>query len=700
MTQPLTVVEAQQASQAQETSQASVIRQVATTHAVRQSCMQLRAGEEPGWQAILSPPADAGMATSLSTESYTNARGQAGIRYQWQALPDSPGSLVVDWTLPGTADDFSGVQTITSDARGPVELWVFDGECALRERRRMVFDPITRLPFAVLVLDPDTAAVRRIDLLNPPVPSIPVLATGASSADEVAADASVPAGIASSGLPVVSANSAASAVRVALVDSGVNYLLPAINSRLAREADGSLVGHDFWSLDDRPFDAHASRSPFHLTRHGTRTASVLLREAPFVELVPYRYPRPDMSRMRDLVEHAVDHDVSIIGLPLGGNKREEWAVFDAVAREHPHVLFIASAGNNGRDIDTQPVFPASLNIPNMLVVTSADDFVQPAEGVNWGRESVDYLLPAENVAVLDYSGETVSASGSSYAVPRMVALAARMQRNHPDWRATELIAGIARLFASGSSVRHVSAGYIGDPLSVGFIAVPGAGSVNVSINALIVERSVRLLELNSNLNIYSNRIFGGDHVTGVGDHAGITAVPIDVLVLDDEWSAERIDQAMKTAAGILAQCGISLTDVRIRHIDVPEYLRDLSTGVARTLMDAVRVAGPNRRLTIVLARDTKMQVPFDGEAFGRGNTRSRPWLQDSVWLTLPIVDTGLALAHEMFHVLANSGEHVDQPDNLMQRRTQGDNTALEPQQCAIVREQAVRNGLGRTTSAD
>ena len=661
---------------------ASVIRQVATTQTARQSCMQLRAGEKPGWQAILSPPADAGVTASLTSESYTNARGQAGIRYQWQALPDRPDTPVVDWTVPGAAAGFSGVQTVASDVRGPVELWVFDGECELRDRRRMVFETASSLPFAVLVLDPDTASVRSIELLNPPVPVVPVLAPVRSTSDSISA----------SGPSVESANSAASVVRVALVDSGVNYLLPAINSRLAREADGSLVGHDFWSLDDRPFDAHTSRSPFHLSRHGTRTASVLLREAPFAELIPYRYPRPDMSRMRALVEHAVDHGVSIIGLPLGGNKKEEWTVFDAVAREHPDVLFIASAGNNGRDIDRQAVFPASLDIPNMLVVTSADDFVQPAEGVNWGRESVDYLLPAENVAVLDYSGEPVSASGSSYAVPRMVALAARMQRDHPDWQAAELIAGIARLFASGSSVRHVSAGYIGDPLSVGFIDVGSSDSINASISPVIVERSVRLLELDNKFN------FRGDHITDAG--ATITAVPVDVLVLDDKWSAGRIDQAIHTAASILAQCGLLLTDVRIRHIDAPEYLRDLSTGVARTLMNAVRVAGPNRRLTIVLARDTKMQMPFDGEAFGRGNTRSRPWLQDSVWLTLPIEDTGLALAHEMFHVLANSGEHVDQPDNLMQSRTQGDNSALEPQQCAVVREQAIRNDLGRTTSVD
>ncbi len=184
-------------------------------------------------------------------------------------------------------------------------------------------------------------------------------------------------------------------VRVALVDSGVNYLLPAINQRLARRANGSMLGYDFWDLDDLPFDSHPSSSG-RVVRHGTKTASLLLREAPMVELVPYRYPRPDMTRMTDLVLHAVEHDVRIVGLPLGGNLKSEWLAFESAARAHPEVLFVASAGNNSRDIDKKPVYPASLGLDNMLVVTSADDFVRPAEGVNRGRIGVDYLIPAEN----------------------------------------------------------------------------------------------------------------------------------------------------------------------------------------------------------------------------------------------------------------------------------------------------------------
>ena len=172
-------------------------------------------------------------------------------------------------------------------------------------------------------------------------------------------------------------------VRVALVDSGVNYELDAINRRLARRADGSLIGYDFWDMDELPYDANPDGRG-NVQRHGTRTASVLLREAPFVELVPYRYPRPDMQRMRHLIMHAAEHEVRIVGLPLGGNLQEEWAAFEAAAREHPGMLFIVSAGNNGRDIDRIPVYPAALDLPNTLVVTSADDFGLLAQGSNWG----------------------------------------------------------------------------------------------------------------------------------------------------------------------------------------------------------------------------------------------------------------------------------------------------------------------------
>jgi len=127
--------------------------------------------------------------------------------------------------------------------------------------------------------------------------------------------------------------------------------------------------------------------------------------------------------------------IVLVGMPLGGNRIEEWQVFEKAASEYPHILFVASAGNNERDIDQQGVYPASLTLENLLVVSSADDTTLPAAGSNWGRGSVDYLLPAENIEALNFEGSATRISGSSYAVPRMLAVLVRLLVANPAWQA-------------------------------------------------------------------------------------------------------------------------------------------------------------------------------------------------------------------------------------------------------------------------
>ena len=452
-------------------------------------------------------------------------------------------------------------------------------------------------------------------------------------------------------------------VRVALIDSGVNYLLPEIHQALARTAEGDLIGYDYWDLDDRPFDSHPTASGV-VQRHGTQTASLLLREAPFVRLVPYRYPRPDMRRMAELIAHANDNGVQIIGMPLGSNRRDQWDVFESVAASFPHILFIASAGNNGRNIDENPVFPAALTLPNLLVVTSADDFVQPAQGVNWGRTHVDYMVPAEMQRVLRFDGSEGVVSGSSYAVPRVAALAARILRDNADLDAAGLQAEIRRRFASGAAPRQIGKGYVHDP-------------------RLDVEHSVRVSSISNWSAAFESK------------PPRTLRVPLDVLVLDEQWSDEQVKETLDEAQNILEQCGLQFSDVKIRRVELPDYLKDLETGASKTVMDAVRLSGPARRLTAVFARDTQMNQPFDAEAFGKGNTRSRSWLTDSVWLTLALRDRGIGLEHELFHVLVNSGSHSEVAGNLMLARTTGANRALSAPQCDSLQTRAVLNGLAQ-----
>lgn len=249
-------------------------------------------------------------------------------------------------------------------------------------------------------------------------------------------------------------------VRVGHVDSGVNYLLSGVGGRLARRADGTIIGWDYWDDDPRPFDLNPAGSPFFPLHHGTAVASILLAEAPGASLVPFRYPRPDMRRMAALVDAAAAAGTGIVMVPMGSNRRAEWRDFAAAVARHPEVLFVVSAGNNGRDIDAEPIYPAAFELANLLVVTSADDFGRLAPGSNWG---------AESVAVTDHRGAAGRASGSSFAVPRVAALAARLKAGHPDWAAARLIDAI-KARAAPPMIRgraKVKFGWIANPTDDG-----------------------------------------------------------------------------------------------------------------------------------------------------------------------------------------------------------------------------------------
>ncbi len=155
------------------------------------------------------------------------------------------------------------------------------------------------------------------------------------------------------------------------------------------------------------------------------------------------------------------------------------------------------------------------------------------------------------------------------------------------------------------------------------------------------------------------------------------------------WTRERAIAVVREAAPILAQCGVALASAELVTLSVPPRHLDLSTPAAKALARAY----PTPRPAIYFVRDTRSRPAFDAEAIGRGNSRTRPELADTVWITAATRDPGVALAHELAHVLMDSGEHSDAPGNLMRDQTSARNTALTPAQCTRLRDTATSNGL-------
>ncbi len=524
--------------------------------------------------------------------------------------------------------------------RRPVLLAVAGAACNVMAGRRLTYYE-NGMARSIEYLESSLERAARVEPLNPPVPA-------------------------------AGAEAAAPGVRVALVDSGVNYLLPGIAARLARDSDGALAGFDFWDLDARPFDANPARSAFHPRRHGTRTASLLLEEAPVATLVPYRYPRHAMSRMPDLVSHAAAAGVRIMNISMGSRRFSDWADFETAARAHPEMLFVVSAGNDDADIDEAPVYPASLPLDNLLTVTSTDDSGLPARGSNRGRESVDLAVPAEQVLVTGFDGRPRKVSGSSYAAARVSALAACLLAAHPGWTALDLKSAIlARAEKPVSALlAYVGAGTLRDPTGAdrGACDAQPGDVAEIPLGAWTPE-----------------------HLYPGGTAPSHThTIALDVAVLSaTNWRIPEIHRAVGRAAEILGQCEVSITRARVRMVEAPRRLRYLDDTWSRQLVKRLEPARP----AVFFVEETLREPAFEAEAFGQGNTRRIPAMRDTVWITRAAKEVGVVLAHELFHVLADLGRHETDPGNLMHERSDGRNTRLHDWQCERLRRVATAFGL-------
>lgn len=159
----------------------------------------------------------------------------------------------------------------------------------------------------------------------------------------------------------------------------------------------------------------------------------------------------------------------------------------------------------------------------------------------------------------------------------------------------------------------------------------------------------------------------------------------------DHWDAAVVIAALRTAATLLAQCAIRVTGADLLQIAVPESHRYFATPRSRELAQALALPKP----TLYFTAGTRQIPAFDAEAIGRSNSRSRPELTDTVWIARGARDPGQVIAHELAHVLMDSGAHDDTPGNLMAEETAPQNTQLNAAQCTQMRDTGTRNGILR-----
>ncbi|MCL2445229.1 MAG: S8 family serine peptidase [Oscillospiraceae bacterium] len=95
-------------------------------------------------------------------------------------------------------------------------------------------------------------------------------------------------------------------------------------------------------------------------------------------------------------------------------------------------LFVVSAGNNGTNNDTQPMYPASYDSPNIISVASTTQNGSLSGFSNFGVRSVDIAAPGSAIVSTNINNTYSSMNGTSMAAPHVAGVAALVKAHKPS----------------------------------------------------------------------------------------------------------------------------------------------------------------------------------------------------------------------------------------------------------------------------
>jgi hypothetical protein len=194
-------------------------------------------------------------------------------------------------------------------------------------------------------------------------------------------------------------------VAVAFLTTGIDYTVPQIAQRLARDGEGELIGFDLVDNDNRPLGYGRAETPAHWGGNGTALAIDILDATISTRLVPVRVDPSNSTSLARAVAFIAQTPARIVAVPMWGPRKEDWEPFRQAAERFQQLLFVVAAGEDGKDLDKDPVYPAAFALSNILVVTSARSEANPprsahiSPAANWGANTVDAVALAKDSVV-------------------------------------------------------------------------------------------------------------------------------------------------------------------------------------------------------------------------------------------------------------------------------------------------------------
>jgi len=162
------------------------------------------------------------------------------------------------------------------------------------------------------------------------------------------------------------------------------------------------------------------------------------------------------------IRFAANNGAQVVNMSFGGPTFSQ-SIHDAIAEaEKKGVLVVAAAGNYGSNNDTDPLYPASYDLPNILSVAAIDPTDSLASFSNFGSQSVDLAAPGVNILTTTPGNAYTALSGTSFSAPFVSAMTGLFSgdyhaREASLWdTATQPLSSLSGLVVGGKVLRLAS----------------------------------------------------------------------------------------------------------------------------------------------------------------------------------------------------------------------------------------------------
>lgn len=250
-------------------------------------------------------------------------------------------------------------------------------------------------------------------------------------------------------------------IKVAVVDSIVDVTHPQIQPRIAvntGEVPDNGLDDDGNGVVDDYYGAAFISTPSSVktpSAHGTHVAGIIAADsrfgsvegvAPLAQIIPAQFITNDGGgSLGDAVlamQYSANRGAKIINASWGGAPCVASLRSAFTELQSKGVLIIVAAGNDARDIDVYPEFPASFGLSNQITVaaSSVSDFM--TSWSNSGFNFVHVAAPGERILSTIPGNSTAYMEGTSMAAPFVSGAAALLWSAKPNATATQIRSAI------------------------------------------------------------------------------------------------------------------------------------------------------------------------------------------------------------------------------------------------------------------